>query len=340
MGNLLDKPTVAGYLLTIAALVIVIAGLNKAASLIVPFLLAVFVAVLCAPILFWLKSKKIPTALSILIIVFGAALIGVVIFAIIGTSLNDFSRTMPLYQAKITAKSHVIVEWLDGMGFKVTDKDFSETLNPGAAMQLVTDMLVGLKNVLTKGFLIMLTVIFILLECSTYGEKLKAIFDDPELAFKSFRTFTLNIQSYIVIKTLTSLVTGILVTVWLLILGVDYPLLFGFLAFLLNFIPTIGSILAAIPAILLTSIQLGTGHVIAVAVGYMVINVIIGNIVEPKVMGKGLGLSTLVVFLSLVFWGAIFGPVGMLLSVPLTMSVKIALDTRDETRWIAVMLGS
>jgi predicted PurR-regulated permease PerM len=143
-----------------------------------------------------------------------------------------------------------------------------------------------------------------------------------------------------VIKTLTSLATGIAITIWMLILGVDYPLLWGFLAFMLNYIPTIGSIIAAIPTALLALVQLGSGYMVLVLIGYLVVNITIGNFIEPKVMGRGLGLSTLVVFLSLVFWGYILGPVGMLLAVPLTMILKIALGSSEETSWIATMLGS
>ncbi len=133
--------------------------------------------------------------------------------------------------------------------------------------------------------------------------------------------------------------TGLLVYFFLLIVGVDYPLLWAVLAFVLNYIPTIGSIIALIPPFLLAMVQLGFIDSIIVLAGYLTINTIMGNILEPKFMGKGLGLSTLVVFLSLVFWGWVLGPIGMLLSVPLTITIKIALDSSEETRWLAVMLG-
>ncbi|MEC8428670.1 MAG: AI-2E family transporter, partial [Pseudomonadota bacterium] len=133
---------------------------------------------------------------------------------------------------------------------------------------------------------------------------------------------------------------GVLVLLWLLFLGVDYPVLWAMLAFMLNFVPNLGSILAAIPAVLLALVQLGPFEAIWVAVGYVVVNTVVGNVLEPRIMGRGLDLSTLVVFVSLVFWGWVLGPVGMLLSVPLTMTVKIALENFKDTEWIAVMLGS
>ena len=156
---------------------------------------------------------------------------------------------------------------------------------------------------------------------------------------KRVQSVTDNINKYITIKTWISLITGLLATILLYIIGVDYPILWGVLAFLLNYIPTIGSIIALIPPAMLAFIQFGIGDTIFVVAGYLVINTVMGNILEPKFMGQGLGLSALVVFLSLIFWGWVLGPVGMLLSVPLTITIKIALDSSEETRWIAVLLG-
>ena len=139
---------------------------------------------------------------------------------------------------------------------------------------------------------------------------------------------------------LTSLVTGLLVTLVLWIIEVDFPVLWGLLAFLLNFVPNIGSIIAAVPAVLLALIQLGPGAATAATVAYLAINIIMGNVVEPRFMGRGLGLSTLVVFLSLVVWGSLLGPVGMFLSVPLTMTAKLALEANPATAWIAVVCAT
>jgi predicted PurR-regulated permease PerM len=140
-------------------------------------------------------------------------------------------------------------------------------------------------------------------------------------------------------KTIISLVTGLFIGFALWFIGVDYPVLWGVLAFMLNFVPNIGSIIAAVPAVLLTVVQLGVTPALMVASVYIAVNIIVGSIIEPKYMGKGLGLSTLVVFVSLVFWGWVLGPVGMLLSVPLTITVKLALDSKPETKWLGHLLG-
>jgi predicted PurR-regulated permease PerM len=133
--------------------------------------------------------------------------------------------------------------------------------------------------------------------------------------------------------------TGVLAGVWLAILGVDFPVLWGFLAFLLNYVPSLGVVIAAVPAVLLALVQYGLGRAFLVAVGYLAVNIIIGTILEPRIVGRGVGLSTLVVFLSLILWGSIFGLVGMVLCVPITMSLKFALEANEQTRWFAVLLG-
>ena len=147
-------------------------------------------------------------------------------------------------------------------------------------------------------------------------------------------------KRYMIIKTIIGLATGILIAFWLYILGVDYPILWGFLAFLLNYIPNLGSVVAAIPAVILAVIQLGFGSAVLVAAGYFAVNFVIGNIIEPRLMGRKLRLSTLVVFLSLIFWGGLLGLVGAILSIPLTMTLKFAFESNERTRWIAMLLGS
>jgi predicted PurR-regulated permease PerM len=340
MPNNHKQSSGASFLITVAAFVIVVAGMRAAEAILVPFLIAVFVAVICMPSLFWLQKKSIPKALSMLIIIGGIAIVGMLMTTLIGTSLDDFSRDLPDYQAKLQEKSYVLISWFREKGIGIPDHWIRDAFDPGAAMNLAAGLLSKLGNVFTNAFLILLTVIFILLEASSVSVKLHVISDNAETSDIHFDKFIKNINRYMAIKTFTSLGTGVTVSIWLAVLGVDYPLLWGVLAFLLNFVPSIGSIIAAVPAILLALIQLGSGTALMAGLGYLVVNIVIGSIIEPRIMGRGLGLSTLVVFLSLVFWGWVLGPVGMLLSVPLTMTLKIALDSREDTQWIGVLLGS
>lgn len=164
--------------------------------------------------------------------------------------------------------------------------------------------------------------------------------DDHTSELDKYSLIINGVNRYLGIKTLTSLVTGIVIAVWLAIQGVDFPVMWGVFAFMLNYIPNIGSIIAAVPAVLLALIQLGPLPAGMAAIGFLVVNILVGSVIEPKVMGQGIGLSVLVVFLSLAFWGWVLGPVGMLLSVPLTMAVKIALSGRESTKWLSILLGS
>lgn len=326
-------------MLTAAACIIIIAGMKAATVILVPFLLSAFIAIISAPPMFWLQRKGVPAVLAVSLVVLSILGIGVIIAALAGQSINQFTQDLPVYQTKIKAQTASAIATLTRLGIDTNSLALAEIFDPGAAMKLAASVLNGLGNMLTNGFLILMTVIFMLLEAASFPIKLQAIKVAPEASLTRWETFLTNVKQYMAIKTWVSLATGIIITIWLAILGIDFPLLWGVLAFVLNFVPNIGSIIAAVPAVLLAMIQLGLTKALLAAGGYVAVNLLMGNVVEPRFMGKELGLSTLVVFLSLLFWGWVLGPVGMLLSVPLTITAKIALDSQSDTRWLAVLLG-
>jgi AI-2 transport protein TqsA len=326
-------------LLTAAACIVIIAGMKAATVILVPFLLSAFIAIISAAPMFWLQRKGVPATLAIVLVVLAILGMVVLVAALVGQSTHDFSKDLPLYQAKIKAQTGVLLTYLDKLGLDTKAMALTEVFDPGAAMKLAAAVLNGLGNMLTNGFLILMTVIFILLEAAGFPAKLQAIKGAPDASLNRWEHFLNQVKQYMAIKTWVSLATGIIIAVWLAILGIDYPLLWGLLAFALNYVPNIGSIIAAVPALLLALVQVGVIKTLAAAGGYVAVNLIMGNAIEPRFMGRGLGLSTLVVFLSLLFWGWVLGPVGMLLSVPLTITAKIALDSRPETRWLAILLG-
>jgi predicted PurR-regulated permease PerM len=339
MNEIIPKAKASQILLTIAAFVIVVAGMRASEDILVPFLLAAFIAIISAPPLFWLQSKGLPGWLALLVVILSIFFVGFLMAWLVGSSVKDFSNDLPIYEEKLRQQTTVVLGWLARLGMDTSDLGLTQIFNPGAAMKLVAAGLNSLGNVLANGFLSAMTVIFMLLEATAIAKKLQSIVGDRASSMTPFENFISNVKNYMAIKTLVSLGTGILVAIWIFIMGVDYPLLWGMLAFALNYVPNIGSIIAAVPAVLLAIIQVGFFKAMIIAVGYIVVNVVIGSVIEPRFMGRGLGLSTLVVFLSLLFWGWVLGPVGMLLSVPLTITAKIALDSREESRWIAVLLG-
>ena len=327
-------------IVTMAALVVVIAGMKAASSIIVPFIFSIFIAIICAPLLSWLTKKKVPSVLAVLMILFTVLLTGFLLMLAVGSSIEQFSQALPGYQANLQVQFNGFITWLDGLGFEISGSGIREAFNPGSAISMINKILDGLGNLFTNAFLIIFTVLFILLEASSFPAKINAMARQGDIQFDYIDHFLSSVQRYIGLKTITSFITGVLVTILLAMQGVDFPVLWGMLAFLLNYIPNIGSIIAAVPAVMLALVQFGIGMAAGTALGYLVINVLIGSVIEPKVMGRGMGLSVLVVFLSLIFWGWVFGPMGMILSVPLTMLVKLALENRESTKWISVLLGS
>jgi AI-2 transport protein TqsA len=326
-----------------AALVIVIAGMKYAAPLLVPFLLSAFIAVICFPSMSFLQQKGLPKGLSLTLVMLLVVFVGVGLTFLIGSSLTDFTRALPEYQQRISAEWGQLIHWLNDHGISVAGS-IKEIADPAAALGLVSSILKGFGSVLTNSFLIILTVVFILIEAAGFTQKFISLNDTGSESSQSgeqmfSQVFVDKLRSYMSMKTIISVLTGVIIAVAMWLIGVDYPVLWGVLAFMLNFVPNIGSIIAAVPAVMLALVQLGFASALLVAGVFVAVNVMIGSIIEPKYMGKGLGLSTLVVFVSLVFWGWVLGPVGMLLSVPLTITVKLALDSEPETQWLGLLLG-
>ena len=341
MTKKIQTGSATSVLLTLAAFIVVVGGMKLAQPLIVPFLLAVFVSIVSAPPLFWFEERGLPRWLAMILVIAGIAVMTVALTILVGSSLNDFSRDIPLYKERINAQFTEIIEWVQSLGFTVplTQQELLTYVNPSRVLQLVGDVFNGFGGVLANAFLIFLTAVFILFETSSFSAKLRAIVRDPERSLAQWNQCAENLRRYLAIKSLASLGTAVSIAVILSLIGIDYPILWGMLAFLLNYVPNIGSIIAAIPVVIFALIQLGVVAALWTAGAYFVVNVVFGNIIEPRFMGRELGLSTLVVFLSLVFWGWILGPVGMFLSVPLTMTAKIVLDSYPDTHWIAILLG-
>ncbi|MDX8409976.1 MAG: AI-2E family transporter [Mariprofundales bacterium] len=328
----------SGILLALASMVVIIAGLKAAAPLLTTFLLALFLALICLPLLNWVQRLHLGDVGSVLLLFLILLVVGSLLALLLGTSIADFTRQIPTYQARLDGQKQQLLDWLAASGWAFNASTLKEAFDPAAAMGMAGSLLTGLGKSLANLFLILLTTIFLLFEALALPEKWRHIGDHAPSS-EVVTQFLNSVNRYLAVKTWISLLTGALVWLWLLILGVDYPLLWGVLAFLFNFVPNIGSIIAAIPAVLLALVQLGVSPALLVAGGYVAINLAIGNGVEPRFMGRGVGLSPLVVFLSLVFWGWVLGPVGMLLSVPLTMVVKLALESRPQSRWLATLLG-
>jgi AI-2 transport protein TqsA len=320
-------------------LVIVLAGIRFAADIIVPFILALFIAVVLNPLVQRMVSLRIPRVLAISLLI-GVIILGMaLLLAYLGNSLNELARTLPVYRTSLLAPLQQLDPWLQRVGIDVSVEQLQKFIDPNAAMTLVTSLLTQLSNAMTSIFLLLLTVVFMLIEVPQLPAKLQQLMARPVEGMGAIQRALNSVTHYLVLKTAISVVTGLVVWGMLSLLEVRFAFVWGLLAFALNYIPNIGSVLAAIPPIVQVLAFSGFYDALIVLSGYLIINLVFGNIIEPRMMGRGLGLSTLVVFLSLIFWGWLLGPVGMLLSVPLTIMVKIALEQTAGGQSIAVLLS-
>ncbi len=330
---------IANSIYMMASLVVVFAGMKMASNLVVPFLLALFISLISMPLLNFLREKKINATLSVSLVLITIVVLGLGIAAIIGSSLNSFRMSLPEYKDRIYLVLENLVSFANKNDINVDMENILNYMDPAFVLPFIADTLSAFGNVLTNFVLIIFIVMFILLEASSFKNKLIKAFKKDSKYMKNIDIFSKNINKYIAIKTIISMITGLLVFIMLYSIGVDYAILWGVTAFFLNYIPNIGSIIASVPAIILSLIQFDVYYAFLVAIGYLLINIIMGNIIEPRYLGKELGLSTLVVFISLIFWGWLLGPVGMILSIPLTMIIKIGLENYDDTKWLAIILS-
>ncbi len=329
----------ARFLVVLASAVVVVAGLRAGAPILLPFFLALFLAILSLPIMLWLQRRGVPPALAILL----AVLVDVAVFGVIvllaSQSVADFQDRLPRYATRLQT---LFDSWLAGLqdrGVPVSDYLSDEFVSVNAIMDFVGGLLGRVAVFLSNTFIVVLIMVFILAEATIFPNKFQSVLGETDGDMGRFAKISGEVLEYLAIKTLVSLATGVTIGVWAWIMGLDFPILLGLIGFLLNYVPTIGSILAAIPAILLSLIQFGgIGSILLVGLGYGVINVVFGNLIEPQLLGRRLGLSTLVVILSLIFWAWAWGPVGALLAVPMTMVVKIMLEHTQDLRWVAVLL--
>ena len=325
------------FWIIMASVVIVLAAMKESRYIINVILLAFFATSISIAPIAWMKKKGIPEMFANLIMVFVFIIMVGLTILIISSSVNNFVSRVPFYNEKFNELWSNTHDWL--VQHNLVEEDFSplKELSPGNVINMAGGLFASIGNVVGSFFLVFIIYIFMLFEISVFSRKLKLI--NPR-SVSSVDNVLRNLVKYFGIKTLTSLATGLSIAFMLFLFGVDFPILWGFLAFILNFIPSVGSFLAAIPAVLLSLILLGPGSALFIAVGYLVINTIIGNVIEPNLMGRNLGISPLFVFIAMIFWGFILGAVGMLIATPLIIMIKIILDSRPVSKDLGTLLGN
>lgn len=339
----------------LAALIIVIAGLKAAEALFIPILIAFFISTVSFPILNFLRRKGIPRPIAVILTVvvdfiFLAAL-GVLAITLVGDLQEKWNgRYAAEFSEQIRTASGTLAEKLNGYGVPDAQVKINDAVNNNLAnlqnirFERIWDVGAGVLGRVVGFFggfvIILILIVFMLSEARMFGRRMEAISLARGPNLTRILSATKDIQRFLAIKTAVSLATGILAGLLCWLAGLDFFILWGILAFFLNFIPVIGSIVAGVPPTVLALLVAGVPNAILVAGGYLLINNFLGNFLEPILMGRRFGISTLVVVISVFFWGWLWGPVGMLLAVPLTMVLKVILESSDEFRWIGVAISS
>lgn len=335
----MDSVNLRFYFFYLASFIIILAGIKIASEIVVILFLAIFIASIFSRLISFLEEKHFPKFVAYLSALLIFVIISLLLAYTINISLKDFANNFSLYEKKFTLLIVNTLNFFENHGYIIDKDTILETLNPNSFLSFSSKILGSIGTFLSKFLLIVIGIAFILAESKSFEQKLKIIFKNNNQKLNHFKLVSYNIQKYFIVKTTTSFLTGFLITIALIFFKVDYPILWGVIAMLFNFIPVVGSIIASIPAIILSLISLDINTTIILTIFYVIINISISNIIEPKLMGKELGLSPLIIFFSLIFWGWMLGIVGMFLAVPITMTLKIAFESNKGTKWLAILMS-
>ncbi|WP_170319711.1 AI-2E family transporter [Polyangium spumosum] len=327
-------------LLKIAAFVVVVAALRAAGGVLVPFMMALLLAVVSAPPLAWLERRRVPEPVAATLVLLANIAVLTLGATVVAGSATDFGEAVPRYQARIDVLAADLTSWLATHRIHVRTSAIGQMISPGTMLSFGAGMVRDLAGLVSNVFIVLIILGFMLFESRAFSRKLRALAGARGGYVGLFPGIVDDVQNYLFIKTIISIAVGLLAGLIVYVLGVDFALLWGLVAFLLNYIPNVGAIIASVPPVFFALLSHGPGRALAVSAGFLVVHMVLGNILEPAWMGRRLGLSATVVFLSLLFWGYVWGPAGMFLSVPLTMVARILLEGSEKTRWMAMMLDS
>jgi predicted PurR-regulated permease PerM len=282
----------------------------------------------------------LPKYLAVLIILLVLLDVGSFLALTTTSALESLREGLPRHQDRLTLLCDEFGRWLESIGVDKSREALRDLISPAAAPRFLYAALTNASGIVVNGFLVLLIVAFMLMEASSIPAKLGAAFPSAKEAEERLQKLYGAINRYMLIKLVASIGTAMCIWIWLRVLGIDYAMALAITALVFNFIPVVGNIFMTVPAVLVALVQADVPTALLVVLGYAVVNIAIGNIVEPRIMGRELGISPVVVLLSLLFWGWVLGPTGLFLSVPLTMALMVALDASPHTRPLAIMLGS
>lgn len=325
--------------LIMAAIMIVVLGMKASASIINSIALALILSISMTPILQWLIRKGLPGWLSLVVVTVAVVFAVVVLLVIIIVSLQNVAQALPNYQNRVQEITNEIADTLSRRGIDVSDVKDMETFSSKNLIDAGVTAASAVAGALSSWFFMLLLATYMLIEATDFPRKIEKSLKAGSAMPERFYKLNVSIRSYIFMTVWLGALNAVLITIMLFILGVDFALLWGVLAFLMSFIPYVGFIIALLPPTLMSLLEAGWSEALMVLAGFLILNLATDNILKPRVMGRGLELSPVVIMLSLFIWTWILGPVGALLAVPLTIIVKeLLFESSEDTRWIANMM--
>jgi AI-2 transport protein TqsA len=324
-------------MLVLAATVVVVVGMHLSAPILNLILFAVVLSLLFNPVYSWLKRRGLPTPLALLVMLVGLTILFVALFFIVGVSVTRFSERVGFYVTRLNLELDNLDTLLESLG--LSNIDVREAVKPSALADALGAVLSGISGFLSNLFLILMIMLFLLGEGPAMMNRLRASAGQDNPQVERLTTLSRSVVRQFGLRAIVNLVTGAGVTILLLSLGVDFPLLWGILTFFLSFVPYVGLVLAVAPAVVLALAEFGVTRAVLVIAGVTVINVLAENVLSPMMMGRGLNISPTVVFLAFIFWAWLLGGPGAFLALPITLFVVVMFDTFPETRWLASLMS-
>jgi AI-2 transport protein TqsA len=324
-------------LLVAACLVVIVAGLRAAEALLVPVVIAVFLAVLLGPLVRSLRRLRIPPFVGIPLVVLACVGVLGLIGGVVGQSVNSLMESAPRYHQRFLELTQSADAWLRGRGIALSEQRLMSILRPDTLLPLLGRTLSQVAAVLSHTVLVLILVVFLLFDALDLPERMTGAFSRSSVDASRWSRIADEVKEYLVLKTYLCLFTGAVTWIVLAATGIDFAPLWALVAVLLGYVPNIGPFIATAPPVLLALLQVGPGRMVIVLGLLSTVYLVIGNVIEPQVLGRRLGLSASVVFFALILWGWIWGPAGMLLSVPLMVVLKILLENSPNYGWLALL---
>ena len=334
-------PRALVIMLGLATAVVVGAGIHQVPGIIAPIFLAVVLTVTVDPIRGWMLRKGAPrwlASLTLVLVIF-AILLGLVAGLVIGAA--QLATLLPQYSDQIQQDIANLETWLAGFGISQSDiQSMTDNISSSSIISAVESVLGSVTSTLSALLFVLVLVIFMGLDGSVFGDRINRVKSGHEGILGALGLFCQATRRYFGVATLFGGIVAVLDGIGLLILGIPAAGLWALLAFITNYVPNVGFIIGLIPPALLGLVVGGPSTMIAVIVLYCVLNLVIQSVIQPKVVGDAVGLTTTMSFLSLIIWAYLLGPLGAILAVPASLLFKaVLLDVDPAARWLQLFFG-